>query len=113
MGRVPSCAASETETLSHSSLPHRLRCAAGKSRASGFASSKYDQLLNEAENVYGNKPVQRWKRLVAAEKLLMNEQGTIPLIQTAKPQLVQSYVKNVSYNPLGIPYDFKLVYIKK
>lgn len=49
---------------------------------SGFASSKYDQLLNEAENVYGNKPVQRWKRLVAAEKLLMNEQGTIPLIQT-------------------------------
>lgn len=80
---------------------------------SGFASSKYDQLLNEAENVYGNKPVQRWKRLVAAEKLLMNEQGTIPLIQTAHPQLVQSYVKNVSYNPLGIPYDFKLVYIKK
>ena len=80
---------------------------------SGFANSKYDQLLNEAENVYGNKPVQRWKRLVAAEKLLMNEQGTIPLIQTAKPQLVQSYVKNVSYNPLGIPYDFKLVYIKK
>lgn len=80
---------------------------------SGFAGSKYDQLLNEAENVYGNKPVQRWKRLVAAEKLLMNEQGTIPLIQTAKPQLVQSYVKNVSYNPLGIPYDFKLVYIKK
>lgn len=80
---------------------------------SGFASSKYDQLLNEAETVYGNKPVQRWKRLVAAEKLLMNEQGTIPLIQTAKPQLVQSYVKNVSYNPLGIPYDFKLVYIKK
>lgn len=80
---------------------------------SGFASSKYDQLLNEAENVYGNKPVQRWKRLVAAEKLLMNEQGTIPLIQTAKPQLLQSYVKNVSYNPLGIPYDFKLVYIKK
>ncbi|AXI14449.1 peptide ABC transporter substrate-binding protein [Lactobacillus delbrueckii subsp. bulgaricus] len=70
---------------------------------SGFASSKYDQLLNEAENVYGNKPVQRWKRLVAAEKLLMNEQGTIPLIQTAKPQLVQSYVKNVSYNPLGHP----------
>lgn len=81
--------------------------------SSGFASNKYDQLLNEAENVYGNKPVQRWKRLVAAEKLLMNEQGTIPLIQTAKPQLVQSYVKNVSYNPLGIPYDFKLVYIKK
>lgn len=81
--------------------------------SSGFASSKYDQLLNEAENVYGNKPVQRWKRLVAAEKLLMNEQATIPLIQAAKPQLVQSYVKNVSYNPLGIPYDFKLVYIKK
>lgn len=79
----------------------------------GYKSTKYDKLLDESENVYGNKPVQRWKRLVEAEKVLMNDQATIPLIQTAKPQLVQSYVKNVTYNPLGIPYDFKNVYIKK
>lgn len=80
---------------------------------SGFSNKKYDQLLNESENVYGNQPAKRWKRLVQAEKLLMNQQATIPLIQTAHPQLIKSYVKNVSYNPLGIPYDFKLVYLKK
>lgn len=80
---------------------------------SGFSDTEFDKLLNEAENVYGNKPVQRWQRLVKAEKILMNKQATIPLIQTAKPQLLKSYVKNVSYNPLGIPYDFKLVYLKK
>lgn len=70
---------------------------------SGFASSKYDQLLNEAENVYGNKPVQRWKRLVAAEKLLMNEQGTIPLIQTAQAAAGAKLRQECVLQPAGHP----------
>jgi ABC-type oligopeptide transport system substrate-binding subunit len=78
----------------------------------GWKNAKYDQLLDQSENVYGNKPVQRWQRLVAAEKLLMNDQVTVPLIQMADPQLIKSNVKNVSFNPVGIPFDFKNVYIQ-
>lgn len=77
----------------------------------GWKNKEYDQLLNESENVYGNKPVQRWKRLVAAEKLLMKDQVTVPLIQMANPQLLKSKVKNVTFNPVGIPYDFKNAYV--
>ena len=69
------------------------------------------KLLNESENVYGNDPVKRWSKLVQAEKILIKDQGTIPLVQTAHPQLLKTNVKNVSFNPTGVPYDFKNVYI--
>ena len=78
---------------------------------SGWKNKEYDKLLDESENAYGNKPVQRWQRLVKAEKILMNDQATVPLIQTANPQLLKSKVKCVTFNPVGIPYDFKNVYI--
>lgn len=78
----------------------------------GWSNNKYDKLLNESENIYGNQPVKRWKRLIEAEKILMKDQGTIPLIQVAKPQLLKTKVKNVSFNPTGVPYDFKNVYLQ-
>ncbi len=79
----------------------------------GWKNSTYDQLLDEAENVYGNQPEKRWAKLVAAEKVLMNNQGTIPLYQAAKSQLLRSNVKSVVYNPAGVPYDWKTTYIAK
>ncbi|KRM05536.1 ABC-type oligopeptide transport system, periplasmic component [Liquorilactobacillus ghanensis DSM 18630] len=80
---------------------------------SGWKNQKFDELLNEAENTYGNQPAKRWQKLVAAEKVLMDQQGTIPLYQVAKSQLVRSNVKNVIYNPAGVPYDWKDTYIAK
>ncbi|ARD07415.1 peptide ABC transporter substrate-binding protein (plasmid) [Lactobacillus amylolyticus] len=78
----------------------------------GWNNAKFNKLLNESENVYGNNPVKRWAKLVAAEKVLMKDQGTIPLVQVARPQLLKTTVKDVSFNPTGVPYDFKNVYLK-
>lgn len=75
----------------------------------GWNNNQFNKLLNESENVYGNQPVKRWARLVEAEKVLMKDQGTIPLVQVAKPQLLKTTVKGVSFNPTGVPYDFKNV----
>uniref|UniRef100_UPI0025927A86 peptide ABC transporter substrate-binding protein n=1 Tax=uncultured Levilactobacillus sp. TaxID=2805377 RepID=UPI0025927A86 len=61
----------------------------------GWKNSTYDKLLDEAENVYGNQPEKRWGKLVAAEQVLMKNQGTIPLYQAAKSQLLRSNVKSV------------------
>lgn len=77
----------------------------------GWKNARYDQLIDEAEGKYANEPTKRWAKLVAAEKVLMEDQGTIPLVQMASPQLVKSSVKNISFNPVGIPYDFKEVYM--
>ncbi|MEE5988318.1 peptide ABC transporter substrate-binding protein [Ligilactobacillus equi] len=78
---------------------------------SGYDSTEFNQLLTKAEDTYANQPEKRWQALVKAEKVLMNEQGTIPLFQVAKPQLLRTNVKNVLYNPVGCPYDFKEAYI--
>lgn len=59
----------------------------------GWNNNQFNKLLNESENVYGNQPVKRWARLVEAEKVLMKDQGTIPLVQVAKPQLLKTTVK--------------------
>lgn len=80
---------------------------------SGYKSSKYDSLLDQSENKFGNQPEKRWNNLVQAEKTLMNDQGTIPLYQVAKSQLLRKNVKNVVYNPAGVPYDWKTTYIAK
>ena len=76
---------------------------------SGWKNAEDDRLLDEAENKYGAQPEKRWQLLVKAEKLLMEDQGTIPLLQVAKPQLLRPSVKGVYFNPTGIPYDFKTV----
>ncbi|WP_311407362.1 peptide ABC transporter substrate-binding protein [Liquorilactobacillus uvarum] len=77
----------------------------------GWKNEKFDKLTDQAENTYGNQSEKRWEKLVAAEKLLMTKQGTIPLYQVAKSQLLRSNVKNVVYNPAGVPYDWKNTYI--
>lgn len=77
----------------------------------GWNNNQFNKLLDQSENVYGNNPVKRWSRLVATEKILMKDQGTIPLVQVAHPQLLKTDVKNVSFNPTGVPYDFKNVYL--
>ena len=76
----------------------------------GWNNNQFNKLLDQSENVYGNNPIKRWSRLVAAEKILMKDQGTIPLVQVAHPQLLKTNVKGVSFNPTGVPYDFKNVY---
>ncbi|WP_369346874.1 ABC transporter substrate-binding protein [Apilactobacillus ozensis] len=80
---------------------------------SGWKNKTFDKLLVDAENKYGNQPEKRWNNLIKAEQILMNEQGTIPLYQVAKPQLLRANVKDVVYNPAGVPYDWKNAYISK
>jgi len=79
----------------------------------GWKNTEFDKLLDEAENQDGNQPATRWAKLVKAEKVLINDQGTIPLYQAAKSQLLRSNVKSIVYNGAGVPYDFKTTYIAK
>lgn len=79
----------------------------------GWKNKDFDKLIDEAENEYANSPEKRWAKLVEAEKVLIEDQGTIPLYQSAKSQLLNPKVKNVVYNPAGVPYDWKTTYIAK
>lgn len=80
---------------------------------SGWDNKKFDSYIDASENKDANNSDKRWQDLVNAEKTLINDQGTIPLYQTAKPQLLRNNVKGVVYNPSGVPYDWKTTYITK
>lgn len=80
---------------------------------SGWDNKQFDSYIDASENKDANNSNKRWQDLVNAEKTLITDQGTIPLYQTAKPQLLRNNVKGVVYNPSGVPYDWKTTYITK
>ncbi|UQS84005.1 peptide ABC transporter substrate-binding protein [Bombilactobacillus thymidiniphilus] len=79
---------------------------------SGFKDEKFDHYLDLSENKYGQNPTKRWQAQQKAEKRLMHQQGTIPLYQGTKAQLMNSKVRNIVYNGSGVPYDWKTAYLK-
>ncbi len=81
--------------------------------SSGYKNKDFDRLLDQSENQFGNQPEKRWANLVKAEKILMNDQGTIPLYQVSKSQLLRPTVKGVIFHPASTPYDWKEAYISK
>lgn len=77
----------------------------------GWKSDAYDRNIQDATTTNANRPAQRWQNLVNAQKILMRDQGVIPIYQPGKPQLVKSTVKNLVYFPVSSNWDFSKVYI--
>lgn len=78
-----------------------------------WKSATYDKLIKEATDTNANKPAARWQNMVDAQKVLLKDEGIIPLYQGGKPQLVKSKVKNVVYYSVGANWDFSKAYIAK
>lgn len=77
-----------------------------------YISQKYDQLIEDASNKYGNDPQKRWETLIEAEKVLVEEDAVlIPLYQQAHAQLVRSGVKGIQYHNFGATATYKEAYI--
>ncbi|WP_125573867.1 peptide ABC transporter substrate-binding protein [Levilactobacillus huananensis] len=78
-----------------------------------WKNSQYDKLISDATTTNANKPAARWQNLVDAQKILLKDQGIIPVAQSGKPQLVKSNVKGVIYFPVSSNWDFSRAYISK
>ncbi|KRL94064.1 ABC-type oligopeptide transport system, periplasmic component [Levilactobacillus hammesii DSM 16381] len=76
-----------------------------------WSNKSYDKLINDATTTNANKPAARWQNLVDAQKILLKDQGIIPVSQSVKPQLVKSKVKGVVYFPVSSNWDFSKAYI--
>lgn len=72
----------------------------------------YDNLQKDAEGNNANNPTARWNDLVEAEKVLMKDQGTVPLFQKAEPQMLKSKVKGLIFFSTATEYDFSRAYIE-
>ncbi|TGD20174.1 peptide ABC transporter substrate-binding protein [Levilactobacillus suantsaiihabitans] len=78
-----------------------------------WSNKTYDKLVKEATTTNANKPAARWQNLVDAQKVLLKDQGIIPIYQSGKPQLMKSKVKGIVYFPVSSNWDFSKAYISK
>lgn len=85
----------------------------GSSFNSGsFSHSAYDQTMNQVHSDWSSDSQKRYEGLVAAEKLLMEDVGIIPLYQKSNATLVNPKVKGLVTYPVGSP-NYKYVSIKE
>ncbi|AOF49590.1 peptide ABC transporter substrate-binding protein [Tetragenococcus halophilus] len=74
-----------------------------------YSNEDYDQQMDEATNENGNDPEARWGNLVEAEKIIMEDQGVVPLYQNAEAHLRADRVNGLVSHPAGAQYDYKWV----
>ncbi|QCQ03296.1 peptide ABC transporter substrate-binding protein [Ligilactobacillus animalis] len=79
--------------------------------AGGWKNEEYDRLIEASKTTDATNEAKRWDDLVQAEKILMDDQGVIPLYQRTEPWMVKPSVKNIIFNSAGVNYNFKEAYI--
>ena len=72
-----------------------------------WSNKEYDAAVEAAGTTNANDPDKRWEDLVNAEKIIMNEQGVIPVYQKAEAHLRATKVKGVVAHAAGAQYDYK------
>lgn len=79
----------------------------------GYSSKEYDALIKKSNTTDATHPQKRWNDMVKAEKILMNDQGIVPLYQQATSQLWNTKLKDVVYNTAGNEYDYSKLNLTK
>ncbi len=77
-----------------------------------WKSAKYDTLVKNAEGKDALNAGKRWDDMVQAQKVLLNNQGIIPLYQQSTPKLMKSKVSGVQFFPTAPEWDWSKVSIK-
>ncbi|AYF92154.1 peptide ABC transporter substrate-binding protein [Apilactobacillus bombintestini] len=80
---------------------------------SKWGNSMYDMYIDRSNNQDATNPSKRFDDLVNAQKIILNDQGIIPLYQKAQPELIKENVKGIKYLGNGPVWDFANAYIKK
>lgn len=73
----------------------------------------YNQLIEQASNENTNDPEARWENMVAAEKILNDDLGVIPLFQSAEAHLRSPKIKSLIVHSVGAAYDYKNVFVEE
>ena len=77
-----------------------------------WSNKQYDALMKKSETTDANNESARWSDMVQAEKLLMNQQGLVPLYQQGQAALIKPSVKGVQPFPTSPQYDWAKAYVK-
>ena len=77
-----------------------------------WKNAEYDKLIQASKTTDAGNVKQRWNDLVAASKLLNEDQGVVPLAQINTAQMIRPNVKGLIQNTAGTTNNWKEVSIK-
>ncbi|MBE9388480.1 peptide ABC transporter substrate-binding protein [Vagococcus salmoninarum] len=66
-----------------------------------FSNLEYDALLEKIHTTWTNDPQARYEAMVAAEKILLDDVGIVPLYQKSQTSLIKPYLKGLVNYPVG------------
>lgn len=75
--------------------------------------AKYNKLVNNISNNQSTNTQVRWNDMLAAEKMLTEQQGVTPLYQQADSYLSNQKLNGVVHNISGVVADYKSAYMVK
>ncbi|TPR19243.1 peptide ABC transporter substrate-binding protein [Apilactobacillus timberlakei] len=78
---------------------------------SKWKNTKFDALMNDAENTHSNDENKRWDDMVKAGKLADKDVSAVNLYQNARPTLLKTNVHGLRYNSTGDSWDFAKAYV--
>lgn len=78
-----------------------------------WSNSEFDKLIDASQTTDANDQQRRYEDLVGAEKVLMKDQGVIPLYQPSTTELWRPNVHGYVWNPAGMSRGLKDIYITK
>ena len=81
--------------------------------AGDYNNPAYNKLIDQINSNPGNDQQVRWDNMVKAEKLLLNDQATIPLFQKAYSYLRNQKIHGLIENSAGPAHNYKGVSISK
>ncbi|MBU9789165.1 peptide ABC transporter substrate-binding protein [Lentilactobacillus sp. IMAU92037] len=77
-----------------------------------WSNKQYDALIKKSESTDANNETARWNDMVQAEKILMNDQGLVPLYQQGQAALLRPSVKGVQAFTTSPQYDWAKASVK-
>lgn len=78
-----------------------------------YSNEEYDKLVADSNTTHAADPEARWADMVAAEKVLMDDMGVIPMYQKSEAHMRSAKVKGVVAHAAGAQYDYKWTYIEE
>lgn len=78
-----------------------------------WTSEEYDTAVKSSATTNAGNPDARWQDLLDAEKIIMDQQGVIPVYQNVEAHLRAPKVKGVVSHGAGAQYDYKWALIEE
>ncbi|MDB1696228.1 peptide ABC transporter substrate-binding protein [Enterococcus casseliflavus] len=78
-----------------------------------WTSEEYDAAVKSSATTNAGNPDARWQDLLDAEKIIMDQQGVIPVYQNVEAHLRAPKVKGIVSHGAGAQYDYKWAVIEE